>query len=135
MKRRKVAEPQSNRTRPRWEDRSIEERLLLSLIDAYPGPEIRVAGKTRVAARERRLKKAMSALFNVAVTAKEEQLQMDSGALWWMAAQQHKDLAGESGRFVNSTKQGMEEQPSLRSERQLAREAANKFYGPFDEKS
>ncbi len=45
MERRK-AEPQSSSTRPRWEDRPIEERLLLSLIDAYPGPEMKVEGKS-----------------------------------------------------------------------------------------
>lgn len=76
----------------------------------------------------------MSTLFDVGVTAKGEQFQIDSRALWWMAAQQHKDLAGRSGRFVNPSKSGMEPRPSPRSERQLAREAANKFYGPFDEK-
>jgi hypothetical protein len=133
MERQKEEGPQPNTTGSRWEDRPIVERLLLSLIDANPGPEFKASGKSRFAARERRLKKAMSALFNVGTTAKGEQLQTDNRALWWMASQHHKGLAGKSGRFTKFDAGGMNGHYSPRTERQLAKDASNYFHGPFDE--
>jgi hypothetical protein len=133
--------PQINTARPRWEDRSIVERLLLSLIDANPGRETELGGKSQIAARERRLRKAMSALFNVGMTAKGEQLQIDNRALWQMASEHHKDRvrqktlnAAKPDEFGIQDTTGKKQSYRPRSERELAKEVANHFYGPFNEK-
>jgi hypothetical protein len=137
MERRNVEGPQSNTKTTRWQDRSIVQRLLLSLIDANPGPEAKASGKSRFNARERRLKDAMRVLFNESTTIKGEQAQIDSRALWWMATQHHNDLfkkkvveAGDSGPFAKYNGSKIGGRYPSRSDRQLSLEAAKRFHGP-----
>ena len=125
----------------RWRDlagtgpsigRPFLERLLLSLIDAHPNPGnppywIRHD-------RERRLRAAMEALFNEKKDKDEkvaEQL-LDHAALFWLAEQYARDrhlrYAQQRGlgREVGASRSGT--RTSCRSERQLARDASEKFY-------
>jgi len=139
MEARKVAGARSDTKVPGRQERSIVERLLLSVIDANPGPEAKASGKSRDVARERRLGKAMSALFNVGTTAKGEQVQTDSYALWWMASEHHKDLvkknvveAADSNPFAKFNRGRTGGQYPPRSDRQLALDAAKHLHGPID---
>jgi hypothetical protein len=128
----------------RWRDlagtgpsigRPLLERLLLSLIDAHPNPKTGNPPYWILHDRERRLRAAMEALFNEKKDKDEkvaEQL-LDHAALFWMAQQyvrdrqlryaQQRGLAREVGAPRSAGAR-----TSCRSERQLARDASEKFY-------
>jgi hypothetical protein len=153
--------PQPNRDRAlteddeddaeRWRDlagtgpsfgRLFLERLLLSLIDAHPNPKVRGRPNLILHERERRLHAAMEALFNEKKEEDEnasEQLH-DRAALLWIAAQYAHD---RQLQYVQQQRQAREvavsqpvdAQKAVRSERQLAREASEKFYPDLADQS
>jgi hypothetical protein len=118
------------------------ERLLLSIIDANPdvGADINSAKWRR--RREVRVKKAMKKLFGSDVNVQGEQPFSDQRALYWMASGRHQDRFKQqllSGKHPFARSESVTNYTSKipkgfkpRSDRKLASEAADKFYGPFE---
>jgi hypothetical protein len=102
------------------------ERLLLSLIDAHPNPRVKSVPERILREREGRLRLAMKALCGK----KPSQKLPDDAALRWMAGQYAGDRARKARGVQLSQATG-----SLRSERQLAQEASEKFYPKITDKS
>jgi hypothetical protein len=112
-------------TGPSW-GRRFFERLLLSLIDAQPNPHVENLPDHVFHDRETRLRAAMDALFNERVSYELS----DHSALLWMAQQHVRD---RTIRYARGKFQASDVKP--RSERQLAREASEKFYPEITDRS
>jgi hypothetical protein len=119
--------------------RRVCERLLLSLIDAHPSWPETASRKEVCAERERRLKAGLQEVFNEYSAITGEQAINDDYVLWWMAHQRYCDLVEQSSEKFKAPAAGgkkRKNKPSkLRSDRFLAKEAAQKFYGsesPFE---
>jgi hypothetical protein len=115
--------------------RPFLERLLLSLIDAYPNRQVQNLPDHILHDREARLRAAMEALFNE----KPTQKLLDNAALFWMAEQHRDDLVRSSRVWkaraaqFSKLKDSVLERP--RSARELAQEASEKFYPKITDKS
>lgn len=109
---------------------------MLSLIDAHPNAKVLSLPEHLIHDREARLSVAMEALFNE----KPSQKLLDNAALFWMANEYVRDRAKRFSRewkakeFPPSRSAGRALAP-LRSERQLAQEASEKFYPKITDKS
>jgi hypothetical protein len=123
----------------RWKDlaatgpsigRPLLERLLISMIDGHQSFDGANLPHHARRDRERRLKPAMKALFNL--EGPKRQLP-DHAALLWIAKQQLHDRmrdlrSPQTNRGSNESGPKNQGRGSRRSERQLAREASAKFF-------
>ena len=110
--------------------RPFLERLLLSLIDAHPNPRVKNLPERIRRDRGRRLSLAMKALCD----GKPSQKLPDDAALLWIANQYAHDRAREANDVQLSQAAGPAP-VSVRSDRQLAQEASEKFYPKITDKS
>lgn len=112
--------------------RSFVERLLLSIVDAHPNPNVTKLEHRIRHDQDKRLRSAMAALFNEKLSKELP----DKDALYWMATQyiadREKQLGGAlrpSGaiRQARATRR-----QKVRSAQQLARDGSAKFYPRAD---
>ncbi len=103
------------------------ERLLLSIIDAYPTEGEKRSGLAGQRTREDRLQTAMQALFGEAKTGRRAD--SDDAVLRWMASQHYRDLAIRGLQALKSAPESEKTlvTPPVRSDRALAADAEGKF--------
>lgn len=112
--------------------RLFEERLLLSIIDAYPTSKADDSEARKERERELRLQRAMQALFGE--TRKGRRRDPDQPALLWMAREHYRDRAQKNTQALNlwlGLSRNVEE-VAIRSDRELAGAASCRFYGGKD---